>query len=104
MREDATGQYLPYKLIDSNQDWKAQWFYMSNDHTSLPKPSGYPPKHVLWWNIEPTMQEGLQLLAQLEKVKALRKVGLRAELVALNCMKRSVQPLMARDHLVYQYT
>jgi hypothetical protein len=25
MREDAAEQYLSYKLIDSNQDWKAKW-------------------------------------------------------------------------------
>jgi hypothetical protein len=30
MREDATEQYLSYKLIDSNQDWKAKWFYVTN--------------------------------------------------------------------------
>jgi hypothetical protein len=24
MREDAAEQYLSYKLIDSNQDWKAK--------------------------------------------------------------------------------
>jgi hypothetical protein len=28
MREDAAEQYLSYKLIDSNQDWKAKWFYV----------------------------------------------------------------------------
>jgi hypothetical protein len=27
MREDAADQYLAYKLIESNQDWKAKWFY-----------------------------------------------------------------------------
>jgi hypothetical protein len=26
MHEDAADQYLSYKLIDSNQDWKAKWF------------------------------------------------------------------------------
>jgi hypothetical protein len=26
MREDTAEQYLSYKLIDSNQDWKAKWF------------------------------------------------------------------------------
>jgi hypothetical protein len=25
MREDDVGQYLPYKLIDSNQDRKSKW-------------------------------------------------------------------------------
>jgi hypothetical protein len=25
MREDAAEQYLWYKLIDSNQDWKSKW-------------------------------------------------------------------------------
>jgi hypothetical protein len=30
MREDAAEQYLSYKLIDSNQDWKAKWFYVTN--------------------------------------------------------------------------
>jgi hypothetical protein len=26
MREDTAEQYLSYKLIDSNQDWKSKWF------------------------------------------------------------------------------
>jgi hypothetical protein len=26
MREDVAEQYLSYKLIDSNQDWKGKWF------------------------------------------------------------------------------
>jgi hypothetical protein len=37
MGEDAAGQYLPYKLIDSNQDWKAKWFDISNHHPKLLK-------------------------------------------------------------------
>jgi hypothetical protein len=40
MREDAAEHYLAYKLIDSNQDWKSKWFYVTNDHPELPKPSG----------------------------------------------------------------
>jgi hypothetical protein len=55
MREDAAEQYLSYKLIDSNQDWKAKWFYVTNHHLELPKPSGKQPKHRPWWNLEPTM-------------------------------------------------
>jgi hypothetical protein len=38
------------------------------------------------------------------KIRALREVGMRAEHVAFNFMKRRVQPLMARDTLGYQYT
>jgi hypothetical protein len=45
MREDAAEQYLSYKLIDSNQDWKAMWFYITNHHLELPKPSGQQSKH-----------------------------------------------------------
>jgi hypothetical protein len=45
MREDATEQYLAYKLIDSNQDWKSKFFYIANHHPELPKPSGKQPKH-----------------------------------------------------------
>jgi hypothetical protein len=61
MWEDAAEQYLSYKLIDSNQDWKVKWFYITNHHPGLPKPSGKPPKHRPWWNTEPTMQEGIQI-------------------------------------------
>jgi hypothetical protein len=104
MREDAAEQYLSYKLIDSNRDWKAKWFYVTNHHSELSKPSGKQPKHRPWWNSEPTMQEGLQLPKLLAKIKALRKAGLRAEHVAFSFMKRRVQPLMARDTLVYEYT
>jgi hypothetical protein len=53
MCEDAAEQYLAYKLIDSNQDWKAKWFYVTNHHPGLPKPSGKQPKHRAWWNTEP---------------------------------------------------
>jgi hypothetical protein len=48
MREDAAEQYLSYKSIDSNQDWKAKWFYVTNHHPALPKPSGKQPKHCPW--------------------------------------------------------
>jgi hypothetical protein len=104
MREDAAEQYLAYKLIDSNKDWKSMWFYITNQHPELPKPSGKQPKHRPWWNTEPTMQEGIQLPELLLKIKALREAGLRAEHVAFSFMKRRVQPLMARDTLGYQYT
>jgi hypothetical protein len=40
----------------------------------------------------------------LQKIKALREAGLRAEHVAFSFLKRRVQPLMARDTLGYQYT
>jgi hypothetical protein len=91
-------------LIDSNQDWKSKWFYITNHHPELPKPSGKQPKHRPWWNTEPTMQEGMQLPELLLKIKALREARLRAEHVAFSFMKRRVQPLMARDTLGYQYT
>jgi hypothetical protein len=104
MREDAAEQYLSYKLIDSKQDWKSKWFYITNHHLELPKPSGKQPKHQLWWNSEPTMQEGIQLPELLAKINALREAVLRAEHVAFSFMKRRVQPLMARDTLGYDYT
>jgi hypothetical protein len=104
MREDAAEQYLAYKLIDSNQDWKLKWFYVINHHPELPKPSGKQPKHQPWWNTKSTMQEGIQLPELLLKIKALREAGLRAEHVAFSFMERRVQPLMARDTLGYQYT
>jgi hypothetical protein len=90
MREDAAEQYLSYKLIDSNQDWKSKWFYITNHHPELPKTRGKQPKHQPWWNTEPTMQEGIQLPELLQKIKALREVGLRAEHVAFSFMKRRV--------------
>jgi hypothetical protein len=104
MREDAANQYLSYKLIESNQDWKAKWFYISNHHPELPKPSGKQPKHRPWWNMKPTMQEGIQLPELIEKIKALREAGLNAEHMDFSFMKRMVQPLMACDTLGYQYT
>jgi hypothetical protein len=104
MREDATKQHLSYKFIDSNQYWKSKWFYITNHHPELLKPSGKQPKHQPWWNTELTMQEGIQLPELLQKIKALREAWLRAEHVAFSFMKRRVQPLMARDILGYQYT
>jgi hypothetical protein len=104
MREDAAEQYLAYKLIDSNADWKARWFYVTNHHPGLPKPSGRQPRHRDWWNTETTMQEGIQLPELLARIKELREAGLRAEHVAFNCMKRRVQLLMARDTLGFEYT
>jgi hypothetical protein len=104
IREDATDQYLSYKLIDSNQDLKSKWFYICNHAPELPKPSEKQPKHRAWWNTEPTMQEGIQLPKLMKKIKALREVGLRAEHVAFSFMKRRVPPLMSHDTLGYQYT
>jgi hypothetical protein len=104
MREDAAEQYLSYKLIDSNQDWKAKWFYVTNHHPGLPKPSGKQPRHRAWWNTEPTMLEGIQLPELLARINLFREAGLRAEHVAFSFMKRRVQPLMARDTLGFEYT
>jgi hypothetical protein len=104
MREDAAEQYLAYKLIDSNADWKARWFYVTNHHPGLPKPSGRQPRHRDWWNTEPIMQEGIQLPELLARIKVLREAGQRAEHVAFSFMKRRVQPLMARDTLGFEYT
>jgi hypothetical protein len=104
MREDATEQYLSYKLIDSNQAWKAKWFCVTNHHPGLSKPSGKQPKHRPWWNMELTMQEGIQLPELLARIKALREAGLRDEHVAFSFMKRRVPPLMARDTLGFEYT
>jgi hypothetical protein len=104
MREDAAEQYLSYNLLDSNQDWKAKWFYVTNHHPELPKPSGKQPKHHPWWNSELTMHKGIQLPELLARIKALREAGLRAEHVAFSFMKHRVQPLMARDTLAYEYT
>jgi hypothetical protein len=92
---------LAYKLIDSNQDWRAKWFYITNNHPELLKPSGKQPKHQAWWNTEPTIQEGIQLPELLQRIKALGEAGLRAKHVAFNFMKRRVQLLMARDTLRY---
>jgi hypothetical protein len=104
MREDAADQYLSYKLIESIQDWKSKWFYICNHHPELPKPSEKQPKHRVWWNTKPTMQEGIQLPELMKKIKAHREAGLRAEHVPFSFMKRRVEPLMDRDTLGYQYT
>jgi hypothetical protein len=48
MCEDVAEQYLTYKLIDSNQDWKSKWFYIINHHPKLPKTSRKQPKHRPW--------------------------------------------------------
>jgi hypothetical protein len=50
------------------------------------------------------MQEGIQLLELLARIKALREAGLRAEHVTFSFMKRRVQSLMACDTLGYEYT
>jgi hypothetical protein len=104
MREDAAEQYLANKLIDSNADWKARWFYVTNHHPGLPKPSERQPRHWNWWNTEPSMQEGIQLPELFGRIKVLREAGLRTEHVAFSFMKRRVQPLMARDTLGFEYT
>jgi hypothetical protein len=104
MREDAAEQYLSYKLIDSNQDWRVKWFYVTNYHPGLPKPSRKQPKHRAWWNMEPMMQEGIHLPELLARIKVLRETGLRSEHVAFSFTKRRVQPLMARDTLGFEFT
>jgi hypothetical protein len=101
MREDTAGQYLSYKLIDFNQDWKEKWFNISNHNPKLSNPSGGQPKQAPWWNTEPIMLEGLQLPPLLKKIKALSEARLRPEHVAFSFMKRRVQPLMVRDTLSY---
>jgi hypothetical protein len=104
LREDAAEQYLAYKLVDSYTDWKTRWFYITNHHPGLPKPSGRQPRHREWWNSEPIMQEGIQLPELLARIKVLREAGLRVEHVAFSFMKRRVQLLMDPDTLGFEYT
>jgi hypothetical protein len=47
MREDAAEQYLSYKLIDSNQDWKAKWFYVKNHYLGCRSQAGSSPSIAL---------------------------------------------------------
>jgi hypothetical protein len=75
MRENAADQYLSYELVESNQDQNAKWLYISYHHPELPKPSGKQSKHRPWWNMEPTMQEGIQLPELMKKIKDLREAG-----------------------------
>ena len=104
MREKMSGLYFDYKLIDSNQDWKQKWFYVSNHRPQLPKPSMYAPIYHSLWNDKPTMVECTQLPELLKRIVDLKKKGLTAERVAFSFMKHWVQPLMERDHLGYEYT
>jgi hypothetical protein len=41
----------------------------------LPKLSRNQLKHKPWWNIEPTMQEGIQLPELLKNIKAVREAS-----------------------------
>jgi hypothetical protein len=50
------------------------------------------------------MQEGIQLLELLARIKVLREAGLRAEHVTFSFMKRRIQSLMARETLGFEYT
>jgi hypothetical protein len=75
MHEDVAEKYLAFKLIDSNQNWKSKWFYITNHHSELPKPSRKQSKHRPWWISEPTVLEGIQLPELLAKIKALREAG-----------------------------
>jgi hypothetical protein len=43
MREDAADQYMSYKLIESNQDWKSKWFYICNHHSECQSRAGSSP-------------------------------------------------------------
>jgi hypothetical protein len=43
MREDAAEQYLSYKLIDFNQDWKAKWFYITTTTQGCRSRAGSSP-------------------------------------------------------------
>jgi hypothetical protein len=37
-------------MIELNQDWKVNWFYIFNNHPELLKLSTKQPKHWPWWN------------------------------------------------------
>jgi hypothetical protein len=104
LREDAAEQYLAYKLVDSNTDWKTRWFYITNHHPGLPKPSGRQPRHREWWNTEPTMQEGIQLPEMLARIKVLREAGLRAEHVSFSFMSRMPGGELDDDDIIERLT
>ena len=87
MRECIHEQYFKYELINSNQDWKCKWFYISNHHPQLPKPSMYAPVHHSLWNDKPRMMECFQIPELLKWIAALKEKELTAERVAFSFMK-----------------
>jgi hypothetical protein len=103
MREEVVDQYLSYKLIDSNQDWKAKWFYHEPPpRATKAQPEAAEASGVVEHGADDT--GGYSTTRAAAEDKALREAGLRDEHVAFSFKKRRVQPLMARDTLGYQYT
>jgi hypothetical protein len=56
--EDAAEQYLAYKLVDSNTDWKMRWFYITNHHPGLPRRADGSPGTEIGGTRSPPCKRG----------------------------------------------
>lgn len=79
-------QYLNYKLIDSNAEWKEKWYYIGNHDPKLPKLIGHRPIWNNHWIDEPNTAECLQVLELMNRIAELKQQGLTGIGVAFSCV------------------
>lgn len=87
------------------RDWKSEWFYTRNMIPSLVVHSNAAPEVVDNWEKNSlTAGEVERLRPFFERIGTLKLQGLTGVGIVASFIRRQVQPLMARDHLGFEYT
>ena len=100
-------KWFKYPMRESVQDWRRKWFYVRNESAPFAR-TGLPtfedvlevrPKRT-WKNVVTGVEfDVVEMLY--DRARRLKMIG--TEFTAL-FLKRRVQPLQHRDHLMYLYT
>ena len=111
VRQDA--KYFKFPLRESVQDWRNKWFYIKDELTE-DRSASFPafedvlvakPKKTWANSISAEEEDVVEALYQ--RVQSIRMVrgqtSIGTEIAAL-FLKRRIQPLMAREHPMFEYS
>jgi hypothetical protein len=87
------------------RDWRSEWFYAGNMNPPLEVHSNSPPVvHDNWEKNSLTIREVNSLRPLLDRIGALKLMGLSGAGIVASFLRHRIQPLTAREHLGFEYT
>jgi hypothetical protein len=96
-------EFVNMELLDNNSNCMADWFYIADQRTTLPKRTGHKPVKILEWDLALTSSETEDLKDLLAILADLKEAGLTGCVVVMSFSRRLIQLIKDRMHLAYEY-
>jgi hypothetical protein len=85
------------------RDWRSEWFYARNMNPPLEVHSNSPLVVHDNWKNSLTAREVNSLRPLLDRIGALKLMGLNGAGIVASFLRHRIQPLMAREYLGFEY-